>query len=879
MRKPLFFAAIALCSGMLFATEGAISTDHYTSAIDATTQPYNVYIPVGFGAANATTKRPAVIYLHGFGGRYTSTGVSGASKVFADAHVWLLAFPDGRGSVNYDHAGEEDVLRVRQDLINKYNADPDRIYLQGFSMGGHGTYRLAVRYPDLFAAANPQAGWTDYNDFYPQYYEQSSTPRLPSYIDPTRLPLLMHTAALPQVENGLPVAWRVFYNFNDTTNKPVNATRMLAAWTALHHPHVTSATAFGGHSPEENANAFPFFASFAVNHNLTTVVYNTERLRHNGAFWVHIEELTAREQPTRIQASLASSNSLAVQTTNVERFQLDPPAGVVGTLSSVSVDGFSVDTSLATLPVSLRRTRDGQGFPTGWQLAPGPLESNKKRKGREGPIDEATLGPFVVIYGTGNGQRAQNLNDAQLFCGWWNGRMILRWKSGVAPGNWWVTPYPGTFIVDAGIIPSEAIAPVSDTVAAGMDLTGKNLILFGDPSSNPYIDAIRSADQTPIKMSADGLRVDIGTRTYLDGGATALRYYFITPRADDPTGLALVSKGFLGSPPAMKFDGSQGWTSFDVSKDLEQMPWLFPDYVVWDANKPASGIVNVGSTYQYQPEKYLEAGFFTGTWALDDTAPNLRVTTTGTVDPADPLGYVGTVSLTAQACDGPGESGLLKLEYRTPSGSGAWQPYTAPITLKTLGSTSYDFRATDRGLSWQYGGSPVRVSQTFNNSVVTPATVKIDPVTVPSSGCLLRSLDWQIAGARPPNRFDTLSAQIDIGGAALSGSAANRQLTIQLGSLALGPFTTDKSGKFYARLPNGVIQGTLVSSVAVRRLVFTLQQPDLGTPLGLGTTTTGSFTFGLGLKLGATDLGTGSYTGALIHPVVNGPGMLQLRLP
>lgn len=43
--------------------------------------------------------------------------------------------------------------------MEKYAIDPERMYLTGYSMGGAGTWSLAMTYPDLFAALAPICGY------------------------------------------------------------------------------------------------------------------------------------------------------------------------------------------------------------------------------------------------------------------------------------------------------------------------------------------------------------------------------------------------------------------------------------------------------------------------------------------------------------------------------------------------------------------------------------------------------------------------------------------------------------------------------------------------------------------------------------------------
>ncbi len=44
------------------------------------------------------------------------------------------------------------LLRLLDEALERYHADPERIYLSGLSMGGEGAWFLASEYPERFAA-------------------------------------------------------------------------------------------------------------------------------------------------------------------------------------------------------------------------------------------------------------------------------------------------------------------------------------------------------------------------------------------------------------------------------------------------------------------------------------------------------------------------------------------------------------------------------------------------------------------------------------------------------------------------------------------------------------------------------------------------------
>lgn len=58
----------------------------------------------------------------------------------------------------------EDLIELVDEISNKYAVDKKRLYLTGLSMGGIGTWSLAIKYPNKFAAIAPICGKRDKYD-------------------------------------------------------------------------------------------------------------------------------------------------------------------------------------------------------------------------------------------------------------------------------------------------------------------------------------------------------------------------------------------------------------------------------------------------------------------------------------------------------------------------------------------------------------------------------------------------------------------------------------------------------------------------------------------------------------------------------------------
>ncbi|HYC77394.1 MAG TPA: alpha/beta hydrolase-fold protein [Planctomycetota bacterium] len=117
------------------------------------------YGPARFLMKSASGKgKPVLVGLHG--------GGEGAGDASEAAGTWTLPqswgfYPHGIRLVhdtwNTVH-GERFILTLLEIAKARHQADPDRVYVAGFSMGGTGSWFMAGRHPDLFAAAAPCAG-------------------------------------------------------------------------------------------------------------------------------------------------------------------------------------------------------------------------------------------------------------------------------------------------------------------------------------------------------------------------------------------------------------------------------------------------------------------------------------------------------------------------------------------------------------------------------------------------------------------------------------------------------------------------------------------------------------------------------------------------
>lgn len=141
-------------SGFLFKTV-VIGTETYN---------YSIYVPPEYDADVAW---PCVLFLHGSGERgsdgllQTEVGIGSAIRRNRALIPAIVVMPQCRPGLTWTGAMAEMALRCVEETSRTYHLDPDRIYLTGLSLGGHGAWFIASRMPESFAAIVPVCGFGD----------------------------------------------------------------------------------------------------------------------------------------------------------------------------------------------------------------------------------------------------------------------------------------------------------------------------------------------------------------------------------------------------------------------------------------------------------------------------------------------------------------------------------------------------------------------------------------------------------------------------------------------------------------------------------------------------------------------------------------------
>lgn len=526
----------------------------YQSSIDESYQPYGLEIPESLDLSKPV---PLLVWLHGRGDKVTDlhflercrTKSQAFGGFVKEQEEVIILHPFGRQCVGWKHAGEIDVFEAIEAVREDYPIDPDRIALAGFSMGGAGAWHIGAHYRDRFCAVHAGAGFAEtkeYNRLTPETY--------PSEIEQ----ILWQVYDAPDyVRNFLNGPVLAYSGAEDKQKQAADLMEreLKAVGHSLHH---VIGEGMGHKYNEESVEEIWKWLRGAWKEgrtrNASRVSWQTPTLRYPGYHWLQLRGL---EKHWNSSVALAEWDREAA---TIELELENVTALVIRGNADEDLGGVTLRIGEEVL-----RSED-PGFPIGalslrleggkWTW--GEPEENRKRPGVQGPIDDAFLGRFIVV-------PPDHSPAAPAFARWLDFELDhfrARWRA---------------------LMRGEFLEKSSDDLDSD-DIRDANLVLWGDPDSNPMLAEI--VDRLPIEWSGTefrfrGKRGDTGSEVPV----------LIFPNPLNPDRYVVINSGLTFRE------------GHDRTNSL-QNPKL-PDWAIIGLDKDPDALA---------PGRILDAGFFDEEW-------------------------------------------------------------------------------------------------------------------------------------------------------------------------------------------------------------------------------------------------------------------------
>ncbi len=504
----------------------------YRSRLDGSVQPFRIIAPRKYDPERAYA---LALNMHGYKGDNAYESISSRPWVF-------VAAANARGEMPYKEAGTWDVLEMMEAMKKRYNIDEERIYLYGHSMGGRGSWYIGLRLPHLFAAMAPFAGGNSW--------------------------------ALPVIENALNLPTFVFHGAADKVVDVENSREVVKILRELDytvHYHEPPGTTHWWWLDEARIQAciddprmFDFFRRHRLHAYPHEVIYRTEDLRFNEAYWTRIDQLSRHGEEAELHARVVPGNKVEVEAENVSRYTLKLDEMLVNMDEPVVITTNGIESYSG--PARDEVTVGGKNG--AWSTASADATSSALQKHgmMAGPIFEAFNSPFLIVYGSGGSAEEAEANFKQ-----------ARWAQ-----LWWQIWANGECRV------------VADTAVTAADIEERNLTLFGNPGSNRIIAQINR--HLPVRFASDAIAA--GDQRFA-GADVAV--HMIYPNPLNPDRYVLIGGGVTHKGTA-----NIHMTGLDVA--APQFPNSADyDYVIFDDTF-------LGKT----EDRFLKAGHFDGSWQLQD---------------------------------------------------------------------------------------------------------------------------------------------------------------------------------------------------------------------------------------------------------------------
>ncbi|TWV98045.1 alpha/beta hydrolase [Chitinophaga pinensis] len=542
-----------------FALKAVTNKDHYSntfiSDIDGSVQYYAVS-----PQANPDGKAPA-FFLSVHGAEVQAINQASAYK-YKDWGVLVAPTNRRPRGFNWEDWGRLDALEVLNIGLNTFHPDPERIYLTGHSMGGHGTWYLGATYAGKWAAIAPCSG-------YPTLMGYGSADGLIPDSPRNSTEQILLRASNPSNTFKLATNYKAggVYILHGDSDKVVSVdyARQMKKILADFHKDFSYYEYPGGEhwygdTCVDWGPLFQYFkwhtipADTSVNEiDFTTANPAISAVHH----WVRILQQQHALEYSRIQLSRNHArNAVTGTTTNIRTLAIDLKDVPVGQALSITLDGNpAISYTRRNGDSLLYLQQDAQ-----WAISKAPSATDKGSV-RNGTFKEAFNHRMVFVYSTA-GQPAENewsLNKARYDAETWY--------------------YRGNGAIDI----------VADKDFNAASYPDRGIIIYGNASTNKAWKQLLS--QSPVQITRG--KVTVGKQEYNGEGFAA---YFMWPRADSKTASVAVVAG----------TGLAGMRAADANQYFAGGSG-FPDYMIFDVE------LLKGNT-----QAVKTAGFYDNTWKMDE---------------------------------------------------------------------------------------------------------------------------------------------------------------------------------------------------------------------------------------------------------------------
>lgn len=480
---------------MTTAIEGVRATEThkrtFRSDVDGSVQYYSVVPPAG---TTRTEKSPAmVLSLHGA----SVEAPSQAGTYAAKPNAYIVA-PTNRRPYGFDWEdwGRLNAMKTLRVAEARYGTDPQRTYLTGHSMGGHGTWHVGVTHPHRFAAIAPFASYPNLRSYGTPGEKVTASTVVEQQIERASNPSDTYALARNLRQYGV----YVVHGSEDETVPTGHARAMRNILGDFHGDFAYYEVPGAGHWWGRESLDFPPVFDYFDWHEIPPPA-KRDTLRFTTAnpgisarsHWAGVE---AQRHPlayspiTLVQDSAAGT--ITGTTDNVKRLSLALGALHMPDTVRVELDG---DSLTITGPAAAQDRLFLAHADDGWQVTEAP-SPEQKGPHRYGPFKSAFRHDVTFVYGT-QGTPAED-------------RWAVR-KARFDAETFW---YRGNGSID--LVPDTAFAP-----AAHPD---RGVILYGHADMNAAWDDLLA--DSPVQVERGGLR--IGDRSVEDD---SLGTYFVRPRS------------------------------------------------------------------------------------------------------------------------------------------------------------------------------------------------------------------------------------------------------------------------------------------------------------------------------------------------------------